>query len=192
MDCKELRESLDLYVDQELSADATALAEQHLRECGACHRAGAELLRLRRSLKQAVSRHEPPPDLVRRVRLQSRPAWHRALFGMRQSRPPAVKEDPRQKPGRSFIGAITPIWRKRWALPLPVFAALLIALVTLASWATFRRAGAPPVSTEPVVRKAAPIISRGDGDHSELDLTRFDQGARAVILKIRRREGGGS
>lgn len=68
MDCKELREVLDLYVDTELSAEAAATAELHLGECGSCRLAAEELLRLRRAVKEAVNQHEPPPELVERVR----------------------------------------------------------------------------------------------------------------------------
>lgn len=68
MDCKELREVLDLYVDTELSAEAAATAELHLDECGSCRLAAEELLRLRRAVKEAVNQHEPPPELVERVR----------------------------------------------------------------------------------------------------------------------------
>ena len=39
MDCKNLRELLDLYVDGELSPEAKVQAETHLAECRSCQRA---------------------------------------------------------------------------------------------------------------------------------------------------------
>ncbi len=68
MDCKEFREVLDLYVDNELSAEAMASAGLHLNECGPCRTARDELLRLRQAVKEAVSKHQPPPSLLRSVR----------------------------------------------------------------------------------------------------------------------------
>lgn len=67
MDCKELREALDLYVDGELSPDGMASASAHLDECNPCRRAVDELRRLRRAVKSAVLRHQPPPEFVRRI-----------------------------------------------------------------------------------------------------------------------------
>ncbi|MGH9159161.1 MAG: anti-sigma factor family protein [Vicinamibacteraceae bacterium] len=65
MDCKEFREALDLYVDDELSADGLASASAHLDECGGCRRAADELWWLRGAVRDVVRRHDPPPDVVR-------------------------------------------------------------------------------------------------------------------------------
>jgi hypothetical protein len=73
MDCKELREVLDLYVDNELSAEATASAGLHLNECGPCRMARDELLRLRQAVKEAVGKHQPPSSLLQSVRRVSCP-----------------------------------------------------------------------------------------------------------------------
>jgi len=78
MDCKEFREVLDLHVDRELSAEAAVSAELHLRECGSCHLAAEELLRLRRALKEAVNRHQPPPGLAESVQRNLAPPVRRA------------------------------------------------------------------------------------------------------------------
>jgi len=67
MDCKEIREVLDFYVDGELSVDAAAWATAHLNECAPCRRAHEELLRLRRAVKLVVAQHRPPPDLTTRI-----------------------------------------------------------------------------------------------------------------------------
>jgi hypothetical protein len=79
MDCKEVREMLDLYVDGELSADAAASASVHLNECTPCRRAHQELLRLRRAVKHVVAQHEPPPDLALRIQRYLFSPWRRAL-----------------------------------------------------------------------------------------------------------------
>jgi len=79
MDCKEIREVLDLYVDGELSADAAASATAHLNECAPCRGAHEELLRLRRAVKLAVAQHQLPPDLAARIQSHLAPSWRRVL-----------------------------------------------------------------------------------------------------------------
>ena len=76
-DCKQMREVLDLYVDGELSPEATAAARLHLNECTACHQAQRELLLLREGVKAAVSEYRPPEELEH---------WVRTRFGIRRRR----------------------------------------------------------------------------------------------------------
>lgn len=80
MDCKEFREVLDLYVDEELSQEAMASAGVHLGECGACRRTTDNLLRLRRAVREAVGPDQPPPGLVNRVRRIASPSGRRIEF----------------------------------------------------------------------------------------------------------------
>ena len=68
MDCKQLRENLDCYVDGELSEPAAAAAESHLAECPACARVASQLNSLRRQVRRAVTAHETPAGLDARVR----------------------------------------------------------------------------------------------------------------------------
>lgn len=68
MDCKNLREVLDLYVDGELSPEAVVQAEVHLAECVSCRNAVARLNQLRRVVKTTVGQYQPTPQLVDRVR----------------------------------------------------------------------------------------------------------------------------
>lgn len=75
MDCKQFRETLDCYVDRELSPDAAAAADAHWHECAACERAMKRLLRLRGEIRRTVSAVSPPPLLERRVRRAIKPAW---------------------------------------------------------------------------------------------------------------------
>src|SRR5712692_3338677 len=77
MDCKHLREVLDLYVDGELSPEATVQAEAHLAECHACRRAANRLQGLRQAVKAAVSQYQPAPQLAHRVRRSTLSPWHR-------------------------------------------------------------------------------------------------------------------
>jgi hypothetical protein len=67
MDCRKFREVVDLYVDRELSPEARAAADLHLAECKSCRSVAEQLLGLRHQLKAAVTRHAPPPSLVKRV-----------------------------------------------------------------------------------------------------------------------------
>lgn len=68
MDCKEFREVLDLYIDNELSPEAMASAGVHLTDCAPCRRATDELFRLRQAVKEAVNKHQPPPALLDSIR----------------------------------------------------------------------------------------------------------------------------
>ena len=76
-DCKQMREVLDLYVDGELSPEATADARLHLTECTACRQAERELLLLREGVKAAVAKYEPPDQLAR---------WVHTRFGVSRRR----------------------------------------------------------------------------------------------------------
>jgi NaMN:DMB phosphoribosyltransferase len=76
MDCKNIREVLDLYVDGELSPEATVQAETHLAECVPCRTTVARLNRLRQAVKAAVGQYQPTSQLVDRVR-QSTISWWR-------------------------------------------------------------------------------------------------------------------
>jgi Putative zinc-finger len=75
MDCKNLREILDLYIDGELSPEATAQADTHLAECPACRNTVAGLNRLRQALKAAVGQYRPTSQLVDRVRQSTISRW---------------------------------------------------------------------------------------------------------------------
>src|SRR6266849_8102176 len=73
MDCKQLRENLDLYVDRELSENAIAETEAHLSECVACRRAVEQLELLRTTVRQVVGGQKLPAGLSERVQSKSRP-----------------------------------------------------------------------------------------------------------------------
>jgi len=77
MDCKNLREVLDLYVDGELSPEAAVQAETHLAECVACRNTVARLNRLRQAVKIAVGQYRPPSQLVDQVRQTTISRWSR-------------------------------------------------------------------------------------------------------------------
>ena len=77
MDCKNLREVMGLYVDGELSLEATVQAEAHLAECHACRRAADGLRGLRQAVKAAVGQYQPPPKLVGRVWKSTLSPWRR-------------------------------------------------------------------------------------------------------------------
>jgi hypothetical protein len=78
MDCKNLREILDLYVDGELSPEAIVQADTHLAECPACRNTVAGLNRLRQAVKGAVGQYQPTSQLVDRVRRSTISRWTHA------------------------------------------------------------------------------------------------------------------
>lgn len=77
MDCKNLRQVLDAFVDRELSAEAAAQAERHIAECEACRRTVEALRGLRAAVRAAVGEPEAPADLRERVQNSLRPRWYR-------------------------------------------------------------------------------------------------------------------
>ena len=77
MDCKDIREILDLYVDRELSPEATVQAETHLAGCVACRTTVARLNRLRQMIKNTVGQRQPPSQLVDQVRQSTISRWSR-------------------------------------------------------------------------------------------------------------------
>src|SRR5260370_1959278 len=77
MDCKNIREILDLYVDGELSPEVTVQAEAHLAEGPACRNTVGGLNRLRQAVRTAVGQYQPTPQLVDRVRHFTISRWRR-------------------------------------------------------------------------------------------------------------------
>src|ERR1044071_6977414 len=125
MDLKEFRERLDLYVDGELSAESAEAAREHLKGCTSCSKAEAGLRHLRSSLKRVVNRHQPPPSLeVETLRAL------RARKSVRAGR--VLDESQRDR---------TPVWRAKVIVPAPFLAMLVLAVLALAGWLVFARAG---------------------------------------------------
>jgi anti-sigma factor RsiW len=170
VDCKEFREVLDLYVDDELSPDAASVARLHLAECAACRVAEREMLRLRGALKLAISKHEPPPELVSAVRDTYRPWWRERL---RDTGARRVSRHARQ------------FWRRQVALPAPVFALLVVALVGFGIISLRLRSAQP----QPPAARSAPARATHAASaptEASFDFARFDQGGRASLYKERR------
>lgn len=172
VDCKEFRERLDLYVDDELSAADAEEARAHVRVCAPCAKAEAGLRHLRSSLKRVVNRHQPPPELEREVlrSLRSRARGNVTRGGT------ADDESRRDK---------TPVWRAKVVVPLPFFALLVLSLVTLVGWLLFARG---PAREEVSAGRPAPAASpapKGDGSGG-FDFSRYYRGERASIQVVRR------
>jgi len=125
MDCKEFRERLDLYVDGELSGEETAGAREHLKGCASCAKAEAGLRHLRSSLKRVVNRHRPPATLEAETL--------RAIRSRKSVRAGRVIDEGRRDG--------TSVWRAKVAVPAPFFAVLVLAVVALAGWLLYARAG---------------------------------------------------
>jgi anti-sigma factor RsiW len=170
VDCKEFRDALDLYVDGELSPDGASAARLHLSECAACRAAERELMRLRGALKLAVSKHEPPPELVSAVRAIPRHRWRKLA---------------RDTAARGGAPGARPFWRRRVALPAPVFALLLVALVglgLLSARLLTARPQRPALRGTPA--RTPPAAS--PPDEASFDFAHFDHGGRASLYKERR------
>ena len=81
-----------------------------------------------------------------------------------------------------------PLWRRSVRLPVPAFALLLVALISLGIWLAFVRQSTP-VSKEALM-KPQKALTRPAPAPDLLDLTRFDRGERAAIYKVRRANQG--
>jgi hypothetical protein len=75
MNCQQFRESLDCYLDGELSAAASAAADAHRQECPRCDRAVLHLQELKTAVRRTVGVATPPPDLDARVRAAVATPW---------------------------------------------------------------------------------------------------------------------
>ena len=155
MDCTEFRERLDRYVDGELSGADAAEAREHLKGCVSCAKAEAGLRHLRSSLKRVVNRHHPPPALeeqvLRSLRSRQRVPAEAALVESRRDR--------------------TPVWRAKVAVPVPLFALLVLSIFALAGWLVFARG-----------RATTPRRETSGGSF----YSRYYRGERASIRVVRR------
>ncbi len=68
MTCEQFRESVDCYVDGELSAEAKTAVERHRAECVGCDTAARQIAELRASVRRAVSDIPLPGHLEARIR----------------------------------------------------------------------------------------------------------------------------
>ena len=163
MDCKEFREKLDLYIDHELSAEASTTARLHVQQCSRCRGAEEALLQLRRGVKQVVNSYEPPPDLLPNVR------------GLMQSR----RKQTAGLQNNSWLDNL-PLWRQRIVLPVPLLALLLLIAIGLV-FVISRQLRQPP--------RAAESLSQTQADrpnNDAVDFARFDRGGRASLVKVKR------
>lgn len=171
MDCKEFRELLDLYVDGELSTEATISARAHLRECVACSRVELQMSRLRAGIKRVVSEHHLPPELAKNITSVARPGWGK---GMGLKRHGVMYSDQ----------TVLPFWQGNVALPVPVFALILVVASVVGGLIASPRTAPPSPSNAPGVRKLA-SDSPMTQEATTFDLTQFDKGGRAAIYKVR-------
>lgn len=184
MDCKEFRELLDLYVDDELSPEAMALASVHSAECESCRRAKAELARLQHTVKRVVSQYDPPAELVESVRSVSHSRWRKTSFQLKKLTGLFTFQalNRRRVVNGNSTQAKTPLWRRQIALPVPVFILLLIGFVFSGVWLAVIRKTNQPLEA---INKSRSDVTRSNAAQDETDIARFDHGGRAAIYKVR-------
>ena len=173
MNCKEFRQLLDLYVDGELSPEASFSALEHMEACVRCKRAQHQLLRLRRALKRVVKQPGPPPGLVKKVERIAKSPWYR-LPGFLEPRQAITSRE----------GRIS-FWHRKISIPMPVFTLLLSTVLIGGIWILSTRTFRPPATTHTVFRKDDSAMSTDPG---AFDLAQFDRGERAAIYKVRQSE----
>lgn len=81
---------------------------------------------------------------------------------------------------KAFASHAPPFWRRKVALPVPVMALMLVAVVCLGLWLAFRRPQTPELPTVRTIPAAK--------TPQTFDLTRFDHGKRATIEKVKQTE----
>jgi len=91
-------------------------------------------------------------------------------------------------PGNIIALRNPPLWKRRVSLPAPVFALLLIALVTLGVFSIAMRRNEVPAARQ--VRKGMVLPPASPSPPVGLDLARFDHGERAVIYTAHRTDTG--
>jgi len=87
MDCTDIRNRLDAYLDQELGLPSAMEIDRHLASCEACKRAYAQQMALRAALGSHATYHSAPSGLAQRIRSRLGPKaepkprfrWHQWL-----------------------------------------------------------------------------------------------------------------
>lgn len=92
----------------------------------------------------------------------------------------------RQALARILAGEPVSLWKKKLALPVPLFALAMLLMMVLAGWAIFLRAAPQP--TPAGIRPVDQVddASRAPTSPKSFDLSRFDHGQRAEIYTARR------
>jgi anti-sigma factor RsiW len=96
------------------------------------------------------------------------------------------REARRQALARILASEPVSLWRKKLALPVPIFALVMLTMMVFAGWAIFLRATPKPLP--PGIR---PVNKASDAmpapaPQNNFDLSRFDHGQRAEIYTARR------
>lgn len=154
MNC-EWTEKVSLLMDGELMLEEAAKASAHLAACETCQEAQADFLQLRELVQDY-----PAPGLF---------AQRRALA--------------------SILGAESaperlPLWKRRIAVPAPIFALLFGAVLMLGALIVASRFSSLPKPTSPLQNQPPRANVAEDGPRS-MDFSAFDRGGRAVIYVVR-------
>lgn len=110
----------------------------------------------------------------------------------RQIKSYEFNDDPiaqRQTLWKVLASQSVPIWRRKIALPAPVFALLVVALMALGVLSVFMRAASPTSESARRLR-GVPAETGANNEAAMMDLSRFDRGERAMVYKERRSEAG--
>jgi anti-sigma factor RsiW len=75
MTCRELRDRVQAYADDELGLEGVLDVETHLERCAACRETFERQRAFRRTVAALYPREEPPPELARSVRTALQGRW---------------------------------------------------------------------------------------------------------------------
>src|SRR4029453_8434877 len=77
MSCREMRDRVQAYADDELGLEGVLDVQAHLERCAACRETFQRQRTFRRTVAALYPREEPPPELARSVRIALRSRWSR-------------------------------------------------------------------------------------------------------------------
>ena len=86
MNCQEIKNLMDAYLDGELDPITSQKVEQHLRDCPKCEQAYEMETAMAHAISQAAPYYKAPPELL--------PSGYRGNQGVRQSRDNHHRKDP--------------------------------------------------------------------------------------------------
>ena len=85
-----------------------------------------------------------------------------------------------------------PLWRRKIALPAPVFALVVVAVLAFGAWSVFVRTTYQQTRELDKRVSNLPVEATANTEADVTDLSRFDRGERAILYKERRSEMGGA
>ncbi len=174
MNCDEyIAQFLSADADDQLSESERRLVEEHLRGCARCRARLSEELALKASIRLRMGGSKTPADVRLQIRAALGEAAERSMghtgiwAGTRTSLRAAAQNSSRETAGRAASARrwlAIQLKRARHLAPAG-FAVVVLAVLTVTFWASFRSVSEPPV---PYYRRSIPAFDFAIGRFNEL------------------------